>query len=267
MRNITVTVFIVAIVFITGCFPTKQPPYSQAFVPPQNLKTLKKVLIIGPDTSMKIKVIGVPDILINFDETAAKEIQTAWQAAMVEQWTEFKGKDAAFFDLMPSDASQSSKLDKLIKSIEVSRFDTKTGQINKDYLNQLRAVYGKFAQQEDVDAVLHTLFTTRIIEKGFVSCWDGTCDGVEDPGYYKDAELPAISLSTELIDKNGQLLMESRAGYVRIQPSLLRLELSAMTTKMGTVLLKANKFQNGEKIRKYTSQLALGEIAKPNSER
>ncbi len=214
-------ILILIIMFLAGCAPYVKP-YSQLYVPQENIKSLKKVLLIGPEL----------DILGLANEAWLRNTKNVWQGEIGKKWAELRANDGNLFELVLPNKDHYSMLASLIaeqKLNELPLFDTKTGEKNKEIENRLRAAYGKLAQKANVDAVMHVDFVVIPVEvKHNTAFWDGQVENVTSASFGKillglatqsggsiqtKGEVPAISLSAQLFDKDGKLLCEGRGGY------------------------------------------------------
>jgi hypothetical protein len=263
-------ILILVIVFLAGCMPYVQP-YSQFYVPEGNIKTLKKVLLIGPEL----------DVLGLADDSWLKDTKNVWQTEIIKKWTELKEKDGNLFNIVLPNKNHYTMLAELIaeqKLNELPLFNTKTGEKNKEVENRLRIAYGKLAQKAGVDAVMHVDFVIVPVEvKHNTAYWDGNAENVTSVSFGKiffglatqsggaiqtKGTVPALSLSTQLINKDGKVLCESRGGY----KVLTEITVGVLSDDRKTLSFKEALDEKYKGKRDLAIKLALSAMASPKKE-
>lgn len=221
MKRVLVS-FLVSIL-MTACMsmPKFQRPYSQLYVPLEDVKALKKVLLVGP----LFAGMGIND------EAWLQKTGDMWQRDILSKWSTFRGNDSQLYELKSSNQAHYKLLADLFaeqKLDEIPIYDTKTGQMNSERDTRIKAAYGKLAQKEGFDAVLHVDFVVVPVEVKYnVASWDGQFENITHlsgggwatallfktyPGY-AEGKAPGLSIVSKLIDRNGQVLCEGRGGY------------------------------------------------------
>lgn len=221
MKRIIVIFFLTVSVFGCMSIPKFQRPYSQLYVPEENIRAIKKVLLVGP----MFAGMGITD------EAWLQSTTNLWQREILKKWGEYKDNDVKLFELVPSNQSHYKLLSELLteqKLDEVPQFDTKTGQINKERATRINLAFAKLAQKEGFDAILHVDFVVVPVEvKHNIASWDGQFENIASlsAGRWITAVMgdtspesfggkaPGLSLSTQLINRDGTVLCEGRGGY------------------------------------------------------
>lgn len=263
-RNRITAVLLAAIcVIFYGCMPF-QPVYSNLLVPKEKIKSLQKILLVGP-------VFSTVDAA---DEAWIKETRDVWQKEIAEIWAKYRQKDGTLFEIITPNNAHYDMLNKLLaeqRLNEVPKFDTKTGQINKEYEERVAMAYRNLAQKAGVDAVLISDFVMLSVKnvKHNQAFWDGVMEVVAKATIGRmfaggtvsvEGEVPALSLYVKLLDKDGNTLIEGRGGYKLLTD--IKIGLTSDTNRIMDI-----KEAFGEK--KYKNQrtrcinLALSPLANP----
>jgi len=174
----------------------------------QELKQIHKVLLLGP-TFQKL---DIPEEAWQLDAIKAwqQDIARLWPAVVLPgpEW------DGAVKDALSKNGAD-----------KISKFDTATGQPNPEYEKLLNAAYAEAAKALGVQAILRTDFVpvaVQVDKKTNLAMWDGAMESavmvtgarmIRGGRIKVRGELPAVSLFVQLVNMQGNVLYESRAGY------------------------------------------------------
>jgi hypothetical protein len=217
MRHITwssALVLLLGFSFFTWGFGMPKPPAALADVhgQPQDFSQIHKIFLVGPG----FQELGIPH------DDWQDEVQGRWQGEVIALWS----KSNSMPTLVKAGAEWEGALkDALSKNGagDVPVFDSKTEEPNPDFQKLQIAAAGEAARTLGADAVLLTAFVLipARVETN-IALWDGRMDMAVKASWMRmlgggsenwAGHTPAISLALLLVDKQGKLLYEGRAGY------------------------------------------------------